>query len=482
MQKITELQKSKSSTSLDHILMLGAAGALGRKLTPYFEYVTKKYKTKIYAADVISESDFKSKTKFDGFEGFFNIRCSSDKEKLFNLGRTNPFDLCYDATWPDARIFNLVRWSSVSKNFITTKPLASVNQFETLRALVSATSDDPGVKHSETHSFLEGAPAYEDVVAKLWGHEHYINKPSIELNLANLSKLHSQFGWFSRISIMITEQRNVNHPDERERIRALDEGMIPDLCSHAVMIIQRLAPVGLVWQDGAGNSIKRLWRHIVPTACVQAKMKNAICQGDTACVVEYKVSESISLVNEQGATIGRPQSNTFYVLVFCGKGFRAETYTERDLKSIEIAFQGQGASTGIVDIETNQVNQMLESVLGQGLHDPDLCSHRGINLPMCKLVDRWPEFSSGGPVRKELLQSVDLLFDNMKLLKETMGLNKRGNLPAYDDKGELVHQFLNTHVNAGNGFQFFGQPGSGWPRTDSPMHLMVGKPPEKKVD
>lgn len=101
---------------------------------------------------------------------------------------------------------------------------------------------------------------------------------------------------------------------------------------------------------------------------------------------------------------------------------------------------------------------------------------------MYTLVDRWPEFSGGGPIRTELLQPVDLLFDNMGLLKETIEFNKRGNLPTYDDRGELVHQFLNMHVNAGNGFQFFGQPGSGWPRKDAPMYLMIGKLPEKKVD
>lgn len=354
---------STDKTAPNRILVLGAVGALGRKLTPFYEHLTK-YKSKIYAADIVSESEFKSKAKFNSFEDYFNIQCHADKEKLFNLGRDRPFDLCYDATWPDVRLFNLVHWSIVSKHLISTKPLTAVKQYETLRALVGVSSDETAAKHDETHKPLMGAPSYEDVVKKLLGHDHYLNKPAVAAGLSNLSKLHSQFGWFSRITIVITEQRNVNHPDEQERIRALDEGMIPDLDSHGVMIIQRLTPMGLIWQDGAGNLIKRLSRRIVPTACIQAKMRNAMCQGDTACIVEYKVFETLSFVDEHDRPIGRPRPNNFYVLVVCGKGFRVETYVDRDLKAIEIAFQGQGMSTGIVDIETNQVNQMLESVIG----------------------------------------------------------------------------------------------------------------------
>lgn len=470
------------STGPHRIAVFGAAGALGEKLSPFYEYLANhtKGRVEIYAADIVTSDQFKP--NFTGFTEYFNIGRRTDKDKLLSLGHDKHFDLSYDATWPDARLFNLVRWSAVSDRLISTKPLTAVKHYEALRTLAGVPADGSAIKHDETHKPIEGAPSYEDVIEKLSGHDHYLNKPAMAAVLGKLPKLHSQFGRFFRVTIVITEQRNVNHKEEQERVRALDEGMIPDLGSHGVMIIQRLTPEGLVWEDAAGNRIKRLWRRIVPTACVRAQMRNAMCQGDTACIVEYEVVEVLCMVDEDDKPIGTPLQNIFFVLVVCGKGFRAETFVDRDLKAVEIAFQGQGGATGIVDLGTNQVNTMLASVLGSDVPGTELRAHGGINLPMFDVTSRWAEFTSERSVGNHLFQPVDLLFDNMRLMKETMGLTKPGILPTYEDRGELIHQFLNTHVDASNGFRFFGQPGSGWPPKEAPMFLMIGRPPGEKVD
>ena len=474
-----EQEETQQARELSRILVIGAGGALGRKLTPSYEHSRLKG-VEIYAADIMPKADFKP--KFTGFAEYFNVRDPRDKKKLFELGLKQHFNAGYDASWPHGRIFNLIRYGEICDHMISTKPFTPIAHLPTLRTFVGF--KESAGQQQEEGLVLEGAPAYRDVIDKTVGHDHYANKPGVAAVLANLQKLHSQFGRFFRITILITEQRDVNHKDEQARIRALDEGMIPDLDSHGVLLIQRLTPVGLIWQDSEGNRIKRFWRRIIPTACVRAQMRNAFCQGDTACIAEYEVEEGLCILDEKGQPFlgTKPMRFSFFVLVVCGKGLKAESYIDRDLKAMEIAFQGQGQSTGIIDFGTNQVNQMLLSVLGSAVPDVDLRVHGGINLPIQTIIDRWPDFTDKrNSLRSEILQPVDLLFENMCLLDETMRLDTSATFPAYDS-GELVHRFLNAHVNRGNGFRFFGTPHSGWPTRDAPMFMMMGRPLENRVD
>ena len=60
---------------------------------------------------------------------------------------------------------------------------------------------------------------------------------------SRLPEVHRLYGMISRITIIITEQRTVNDPEEVKRREALAGGMVPDLGSHAVMILQHLMPI-----------------------------------------------------------------------------------------------------------------------------------------------------------------------------------------------------------------------------------------------
>ncbi|MEK7541666.1 MAG: hypothetical protein AAB533_02345 [Patescibacteria group bacterium] len=462
----------------ERIVVFGVNGDLGGKLSEFYRHATRMGGVEVYGVDIVPEDEFKP--EFTGFKAYYNIHDWAAKEEFFKIGQAQPFDLGYDGAWPSVRIFNLCQFHRLCRYMISTKPVVPIKHYATFESLVGfdAAIEDPD------QQALMGVHGYEDLIAKTAGHDHYLNKPAVSAVLNNLSKLHSQFGRFFRVTIFITEQRDVNHKEEQKRIRALDEGMIPDLDTHGVMFIQRLTPVGLIWQDSGGNYIKRQWRRILPIACVRAQMKNAMCESDTACIAEYEVQEKLIIVDDQEGTprkgaVLRPSS--FHVLVVCGKGFRVENYTDRDLKAIEIAFQGQGQSTGIIDLGTNQVNQMLASVLGPDVPGPELRVHGGINLPMTVLADNWQDFSSPrSSIRERDFQSVNLLFENMTLLKGTMELTRSTGFPAYDSQ-ELVHHFLSTHVKAGNGFRFFSERGSESHTAEAPMHLMLGRPPEMRI-
>ena len=443
---------------MDNFLIMGAKGDLGgTKLMPTYREFAKKG-TALYAADIVPRSEFKP--KFNGFTEYFDLSSGPDRDALRKLGQSKPFDLIYEATWPDAHILDVLDWQSIANQIIVTKPFVSIEHYQTLRSLMVI-------------------PGYRSIVGKMMQHDHYINKPALEEVITHLPQAHSTYGKFAHMTIVITERRTVN--DQRHRLRALTGGMIPDLDSHAVMIIQRLVPTNLVWEDGEGNHMKRFSRDIKPVACIRAQMKNAKCNQDvdTACIVEYRVTESLNLIDEKGA-VGEPVENTFYVLVVCAKGLQAEGNSERDLKAIEIAFQGQGQSTGVIDLETNAVNEIFRAIPEISPCDDEIRKHKGINRPMFAAIDTWPKFVADELLRDRLFQSPALIWENMRLLWETMTIAKKGILPAYGSR-DLIHNFVNSHIGPANGFRYFGQEGSGWPAKEPPLHLMRGRVTEDMI-
>jgi hypothetical protein len=225
------------------ILVFGAAGQLGgKKLGPTYETYDASG-VEIVACDIMEESKFDP--KFARFKEYYNLGRGPDREKLFESGRKERFDFAYEATWPDAHLLNLVNWEAICRNILVTKPFVSVKHYHGLKALME----------------LSG---YGCVLGKLLMHDHYANKPAMAAVLAALPKIHNKYGKFSRVTVMITERRTVNDPEEVARHGALNEGMVPDLASHALMLVQLLAPKGLVWEDEDGSSFKRLDREIVP--------------------------------------------------------------------------------------------------------------------------------------------------------------------------------------------------------------------------
>jgi hypothetical protein len=437
------------------LLIRGIGGQLGGlKLRPALD-AFEAGGGKICGCDIIEEKALKS--GFNQLEGYFNLSRDRDREALFDLGRRERFDLVYDATWPQAHLLNLVNWESISRYILVTKPFVSINQFNSLRALMEL-------------------PGFECVLQKLMMHDHYANKPAMSAVFRYLPAIHRHYGKFSRMTIVISERRTVNAPQEVARHGALAEGMIPDLASHGVMIVQLLTPTNLVWEDDAGSRFRRLEREIEPTACVRAQMKNAaVAQDvDTACIAEYRVKERLALIRDDGATVGHPFTNEFFVLLVCGKGLSTSP-DSGDLKIVEICLQGQqGRATGVIDLETNCLNEVIEEVLGVAIPSDEARAHRGINLPMLTLFNRWPEFQAGDRLRNELFQPPPLIWENMRLLAQTMELDRHGILPSYE-RSELIHHFVNTHIGPANGFRYFGTRGSGWPMKEPPLHLMRGR-------
>lgn len=432
------------------VLILGSAGELGgEKLTTWYEDCEAKG-VQVFASDVVAES--KITNSFTGFTDYFDLSNASHRDKLFDLGRRQRFDLTYDATWPDAHLLNIPNWDAITKSTVVTKPFVSIEQYHALKALVH----------------LRG---FGSLLEKVMLHDHYINKPGMQALFKGLPAAHAKFGKFSRMMIVITERRTVN--DEGHRKITLEGGMIPDLASHAVMILQLLTPVGLVWPEGqSGRFVKRLKRKICPTACVRSQMIMAAVDQDvdTACVIEYRVVEKLCLVDEKGTVKGAPFHNKFFVLVVCGKGLCAGE-NGRDLKAVEIAFQGQGGATGVVDLDTNRLNDVLTSVPGIKQPLRELRANRGLNLPLEEVLEGWNKFED---YQQRLFQNPKLIWENMSLLYDTRELCNSGILPAYP-RSQQFHNFVNANVGPENGFEYFGGRGSGWPMKHTPMHLMLGQ-------
>lgn len=443
---------------LQRVGILGANGNLGgRKLLPTYEEYAKAG-VEVYAGDIVDEGEVAK--KYNSFAGYFDLRKEVDRDKLRELGHAAKFDFVYDATLPSARFINLMNWEGICHYLIGTKPFTAIDYFEALRPLM----------------FL---PANAPLREKLQQHDHYINKPGFDVVSSNIAAAHMKYGKFARISIFIVEQRTIN--DEirnRGRAAALDEGILPDLNSHGIMCIQRLVPEGLVWEDGVGNFIRRTSRVIEPTACVRAQMKNALCHQnlDTAFIVEYRVLETLCMISDPSSEecVSDKINNIFYVLIVGAKGLRATPDIGRDLKAIEIAFQGQGQSTGIIDLETNTLNELLQSVPSIGVLDEELRKHRGINLPMFTLSQNWQDFVQNPDARKKLFQQPNLIWENMNLLSQTRAIARKGTMPTYNHN-DLVHNFVNEHLSPAKGFRYFGyDEGSGWPMHEEPRHLMRG--------
>lgn len=437
------------------IVIFGAAGQLGgTKLEPTLTAYHRRG-VEIYGCDIINESEFKP--RFGLIQEYFNLRNQHHREKLFDIGRKERFDLAYEATWPDVHLLDIVNWEAIFRDILVTKPFVSVRQYNSLKSLMEL-------------------PGYDCVLRKVMMHDHYANKPAMAAVVGCLPRIHRKYGKYSRMTIMITERRTVNDSEEVTRHAALAEGMIPDLASHGLMVVQLLTPNGLVWEDEDGARFKRLEREIIPTACVRAQLKNAaVAQDiDTACIIEYRVTEQLTLVRDEGSPIGRPFTNEFFVLIVCGKGLRA-TADSGDLKAVEICFQGQGHSAGVLDLETNSLNEVLEAVPGIGPLDGGVRAHRGINRPLLTILDRWQEYRTSADLRSDLFQVPPLIWENMTLLFRTMSACRRGILPSYERK-DLIHHFVNTHIGPSNGFQYFGSQGSGWPMKEPPLHLMRGHP------
>jgi hypothetical protein len=436
----------------DRVCLFGANGQLAGKLAPWCREAAARGVT-FYAADIVPEEKFTP--AFTGYAGYFDLSRAADLDRLRGLARHDPFDLAYDATWPNAHLLNILNQEAFFRHVLVTKPFVAIDQCAALEALMSLS-------------------AFRPVREKFLGADHFGNKPGLTALLGSLPAAHEVYGRISRVLIIAAERRTVNDPAEVKRREALLGGMVPDLVSHAVLILQLLTPRGLMWRDGQGNYLLRLGRTIRPTTCVRAQMSHAALPNnvDTACIVEYRVSEELTLAREDGTPHGEPFRNQFYALVVCGKGLGADA--GRDLKAVEVSFQGLGRP-GIIDLETNVLNDVLTHVPGLRPPGEEERGQRGINRPMLELTRRWDEFRADEAFRTSLFQGRGLIWENMRVLRETLAAARPGDLPAYTAREE-IHHFVNTHIGPANGFRYFGtKHGSGWPMKEPPQHLMRGE-------
>jgi hypothetical protein len=453
--KASSAASSERNTHPSRICVCGAGGALGgNKLKASLDTAADNGVT-LYATDILAESDFKP--EFTGYQAYFNLTRRQDREKLASLASVEKLDFGYDATWAPSRLMNIANLGPLFQHYFITKSFVSVRHYHAFEDFMSN-------------------KAYEYLREMLQGHDHFASKPGLTALVASLPAAHKHYGKFSRMQIVITERRTVNHDAEQNRRKALLEGMVPDLASHAIMLIQLLTPVGLMWVDVEGNFFKRLNRVIRPSTCIRAQMKLAALPQDvdTACIIEYVVTETLSLAREDGTPVRDPFENSFSVLVICGKGLSAAEGINRDLKAIELSFQGQGKATGVIDLETNILNEVLKEVPGIRIPTEEERKHRGINLPLMNVLTRWDDFRQNAAVRARLFQDKNLIWENMSVLAATTSVSRPGILPCYSSR-EAIHNFANAHISSSNGFSYFGSSGSGWPMKEPALHLMLGQ-------
>lgn len=439
-------------------LAIGGGGALAVKMVPSIEAA----RARGFHVTVIDRLDTPRLCAEHAhlIDEHYNISSEAERNRLLSDALNEPFGLTYVASLPSAHLSNMFDLASVSQFMLVTKPLTT---FKHMAALASR--------------FMPVGPDAWTLM-RWFLHDHYTTKPIIRAVERILPTSHENHGRYRRMVIVLTEKKTVN--EELDRLEALSVGQLPDMGSHAIALLQRLVPKRLTWHDQVGHQITRLDRDIEVRACVELQNHDAPYHTvgseetvSTAVVLELEVTEHLAL-EAPGRQI--KYDNKFPVLILVGKGFVADpSRTDRDLKAVEVTYDDR--ATGTIDLESNA---------GGGVFDPlqsnaalaAARNHRGVNLPLLDLLDRWDRLDRwDGDAVATLGQDfldAEAAWENMQLQYDAWDVAGRGRrvLGYGSSTGpECVQGFLNAYAVERYGFP------NDWHMQKAPLHLMFGSLP-----
>jgi hypothetical protein len=422
------------------IVWLGT-GDLYRKCHHALEYFRKLGAT-LVAVDIVSNPN--GLTAFAP-DDFFVWPSQRDRARLLRrLARDHPA-LLIIANWPEDHLASVLLLSRYATMTVVAKPI-DIN-LPLLERLVRA---------SELYRWLL------DTVGV---HDQYLRRPPIMALRQGLSELHAASGFLQGIRLFIAERRSVN--DEPTRLRALEVGIIYDLAVHAIAILLELTPPQLTWTMPDGHQYRRLSRDIRVIGCAKAQVAGCMLanqDAETFATIEFEVQENIQF-NNGGSS---PVTRSFPVLVVVGKGVVLDDGVGRDLKALELSFQGYEPLR--MDLETNAISGPdLVRLIPHGQMDR---RQRGLNEPLIKLADRAFTPSDRSPDEIPLFQSVDAAHLCLQLLAAAHTAAS-GKLMAYRP-GVAVHDLINRLIAS-------DQLNSYWRMSQAPTSLLIGEPPNEQI-
>jgi len=365
------------SRSSDRIVFVDGWGDVIGKAAPAFEQLrTAGYK--LIARDIVEDPRALRTIQPDDLL----IRGRESHERQFDklaLSRRG-FEAAYIANPGDQHIGSALELQRFSKRILVSKPLDTNLNFLTM-----------------IHSNQLRFESFTELLAKLYIHDHYLNKPGVEFLTGLMPTLHARHNFLRRIKMFLVERNSIEF-DEAGRREGLRCGLLFDLGVHLLSMLDRLVPNLMRWTDVTSRSYERLGRKIFVKACSTATDygstlgKSTVVFGreaETFGMLELEVQEEFMMHGSEVKDV-----STFPVLITVGKGVPIHKGAARDLKSIVLEFKDGAEIT--LDLDTHQFSGIDAGTLSERAYDQLDLTQRGINKPLLELAtsgfgDQFPQ-------------------------------------------------------------------------------------------
>jgi len=335
---------------------------------------------------------------------FFDCSNEADYSEFTRIAEKEKFEAIYVANPGDAHLITLLQLHHFAKRIIISKPL-------------------------DTHvGLLCTARKQEDldfryILPKVTVHDHYLNKPGVEFLARRLMpRLQAEHGFLDYVVMFLVENKSIEE-HEQHRVEGLNCGMLFDLGVHLTSILDLLLPCPATWEGRTGTHERRD-RSIEVIACETGRFGGSFLgdstvipskRAETFGIVELAVTQTVQLQERLKTT------QRIRVLAVVGKGVPIDNQTDRDLKAVQMVFQG-GAEV-VLDIDTHRFHGVDERLLREeGYYDLDL-TQKGINKALVAAAQSDFVFSADRPFQEwgPALRSVLLLFESLAIAENPVG-------------------------------------------------------------
>jgi hypothetical protein len=455
----TASQKQNATATPDggcRILIVGT-GAIVKKMEPTWALYQKRG-ARIYAADVVDKPSALAALPKE--TTFYNCRNRDRLRALQDEAKRKPFDCAYLSTLPELHLAEALKYDSLVHRFIIPKPIDS--HFTLLETF---------------HNQQKDAGAYNDLVGRICVHDHYRNKPLTSYLKGHMTDLLRRNGYLKNIRLYIVEHRTIQ--SEWRRRPSLECGMILDLAPHALSVLYELVPNEMEWTDTEGHTFQRIRREIRVVNAVLGRDNNSILhdpRAETFATLHFKVIETIHFSPKDEPKVVDAFPHEFDVLIIVGKGISLsgadDKSGERDLKAIEIEFDGQIVRG---NFDTNAVSGVIDERLHERLLKEVNPDHRGLNLPMMELATNGfsLDFKNGKLISP--FQSFEEAFRIARLLEDCRKHSDslKGDRMARYHANASIGSLLNRCVAMGLDQK--------WALREEPTNLVFGRIPHNAI-
>ncbi len=428
--------------------LIAGAGAVVEKLEPTWQKF-HDLGVRLHAVDIVDRPS--GRKALPKGTSFYNWKNRGEVEKMVNEGLEHPFDFAYLSNFPRVHLATALRLDLITRNFIIPKPVDS--NFGFLQTM---------------HEEHERGGAFRDLVSRSCVHDHYRNKPLTSFLRGHIEDLHRRNGYLKTIRIYITEHQTIQ--TEYSRRESLECGMILDLAPHALSVICEIVPKTLRWVDKQGNTFRRIDRHFTVVSSIRGRDNHSILHSrdaETFGALHLRVSEDIEFVPKANRQWVEKLNHEFDALIVVGKGVSIQDESaERDLKAIELEFDGQSV---LGNFDTNSISGVIDKSLQTTLEAKIDPKHRGLNLPLQELAGSGFAFTNAKD--KQLIQpfqTFEEAFLIADLLEKFRNHHTARELLMYSELDQVAN-VLNRCLPKGLDQM--------WAMEEDPTHLLFGEVP-----